>query len=221
MVDLESLIGNIMNPPIGGWRCRCGEPIGHPGVCDRCARRYDRQRAESHRGDCRATIPFRFRWAQFDEPLLTERCGSSQVRTARALLDQLGGELDCIVFHGAAGSGKTSLACACLRHAIDELPGLGFSGRYASALEVSAAMRDHDSAQVSLAKSASVLVLDDVGQERFPDAVREVIHARHDSGRPMLITTFLAQDALLDRMGAGTERRLFERAAVVQMGGRS
>ena len=76
---------------------------------------------------------------------------------------------------------------------------------------------------LAAAYRASVLVLDDVGQDldlrMAVNPVVDVIRERHAAGRTTWVTTFLAPEAFEKAYGSGTARRVFDGAAVVWMGG--
>lgn len=59
-------------------------------------------------------------------------------------------------------------------------------------------------------KRAKCLIIDELGYERFPELVLEVIGARHDWGRPTLVTTGLRAEALSVRYSDATVRRIVE-----------
>lgn len=64
--------------------------------------------------------------------------------------------------------------------------------------------------EIEQLKSARVLIIDELGWERFPELVLEVIGARHDWERPTLVTCGLKLDAFLERYGEATARRISE-----------
>lgn len=222
---LGQSIAQWMASPAGGWRCcKCSAAIDHPGACDACGEAWERSRVEQTRSGARATIPSHFRWATFESAELGQRCGADGPRMARAALDALRcGVSESVVFMGPARAGKTSLACAVLRCAIDTLPHLGYSARFVSASLLGRSRRDGRMGEtpilVSQAVQSSFLLLDDVGQEVESDVIREVIQARHDADRPMLVTTFFGESAIAQRYGGGIAGRLFERSAVVDVTG--
>jgi DNA replication protein DnaC len=170
-----------------------------------------------------ATIPVAFRWATFDAPELSERCKASDIRDARTFIDDLsGGRVRNVAFLGPAGAGKTSLACAGLRALLTEQ--VGFSGRFCGAVEICAAQRNSDygrtCVELSDAKRASLIVLDDIGQEFARDAeiITELVHSRHNESKPIIVTSWLEPNAIATRYGDGTARRILEHAAIVRVG---
>jgi hypothetical protein len=71
---------------------------------------------------------------------------------------------------------------------------------------------------VELAMGCSVLALDDLGNERAErSAVPDVIFERHAEDRPTWLTTAFGPDAIAKRYGDGIARRVFERAAVIDL----
>jgi DNA replication protein DnaC len=68
-------------------------------------------------------------------------------------------------------------------------------------------------AEIVSACAASVLVLDDVGEERFPEAVSEVIVSRYDDGFPTVITSNLGwPDGLAGHYGEAVARKMAQSA---------
>lgn len=59
-------------------------------------------------------------------------------------------------------------------------------------------------------KLARVLVIDELGWERWPELVLEVIGSRHDWERPMIVTCGLTLDEFIARYGEATARRISE-----------
>lgn len=64
--------------------------------------------------------------------------------------------------------------------------------------------------EIEQLKAARVLVIDELGWERWPELVLEVIGARHDWERPTLVTCGLTLDKFLERYGEATARRISE-----------
>jgi len=230
MLEEPILIGDSdfdwLRPPAGGWHCRCGKATEHPGMCQQCAdedQERDRKRAISARV---MVLPVAFRWASFDSEDLERRSSKGSVTKAKKVAEGLcGGRVSGVTFLGPAGSGKTSLACAMLRTTF-ALP-IGFSPLFCGSIALSRARQDsglgHTPQEIHDAIHASIIVLDDVGQEpaRLSDSVAEVIHERHNDSKPTIITSGLSADELVHRYGDGTARRMFERSALLQLKGKA
>jgi DNA replication protein DnaC len=59
-------------------------------------------------------------------------------------------------------------------------------------------------------KQARMLVVDELGYERFPELFLEVLGARHDNSRPTVITCGLPLQQVADRYSDATVRRVVE-----------
>ncbi|HBU30064.1 MAG TPA: hypothetical protein DEB56_11165 [Thiobacillus sp.] len=208
----------------GPWKCRCGVAIDHPGVCDPCGEKLAREQAEAPVRTAVESIPPRFRWARFDAEQLRERvrpvAAVQQAIEATDLLSSIG---QSVVIIGPAGSGKTSLACAILRAVAMRRGGHAWRCRFAAALEIGAARGAYGtrSPLESDAIAASCLLLDDVGQETEADRIHiaEVLHARHDAERPTIVTSAFEPPVIHARYGGGVDRRIFEGASLIFVGG--
>jgi len=219
---MNELISQWLEPPPGGWKCRCGVELEFPGVCDACGEREGRRRAADRVMDRIATIPERFRWATFDSPELANRCNPAHVAKAESATRRLrSGSVQNIVFLGRAGLGKTSLACAGLRVLLGAE--VGFTGRFCGVTGISDSLRDSAYGKtpesVDLAKTASLIVLDDVGQEpeKHSQTITEIIHERHNAMKPTIFTTWMSEVDLGNRYGEGTLRRILEHSAIVRL----
>lgn len=87
--------------------------------------------------------------------------------------------------------------------------------RWFPAVELERARIEHklgagDAPEILRAQAASVLVLDDAGQERDPGAVREVLAARYDLGVPTIVSTNSTVSALDAHYGGAFVRKLLE-----------
>ena len=161
------------------------------------------------------TIPGWFRWARLDAPELRQRVARAQaIAEGEAALGAHG-----LLIAGPSGSGKTSLACALLRAWDARNPGR--HGMFTTAWSLGAARAQHalgagEAPEVHRAKSADLLVLDDLGSERdaASNAVPDVIFARAQAGLPMWVTTWMTSQAIAQRYGDGIARRLYEAGLV-------
>src|SRR6202050_1097745 len=126
------------------------------------------QRAQEGRLDAAArvlrTIPPAYRWARFHAPEISARVGTAARHAReRALWRQ-----PRIVFTGSAGTGKTSLAVACLRQWVDERAApAAFVHAYALATARLQHPAGHGEPEVvERAMTAPLTLLDDLGSER-------------------------------------------------------
>lgn len=223
MIDFPDWIKTLVGA--GPFRCRCGATIEHPGVCDRCSARLDRYRADQLASQALVSIPQRFRGCAYGSEVLDSRCRSEYVRDSRSIVDSLMHDrCDGVVLVGPKGVGKTSLACAMLRELADKRAHVVWRAQYVRAIDLGVCRRDAPLGSrprvIEDALSASLLLLDDLGQEESVGPLREVIHARHDDCKPTIVTTCWDNDTLQTRYGEGMDRRLFERSAVLHMAGK-
>jgi DNA replication protein DnaC len=154
-------------------------------------------------------------------------------KSLRALADK-----PVLLIQGKSGSGKTSLACAVLRLLIDDgkhpATGAAFDqarcARFASARVL--APRDWKEAQDPHAHAeangrgaagrASILVLDDVGQEAGDGykandrskLIADILADRHDDGARTIVTTFASKTEWQAMYGDGCARRYWDTARV-------
>jgi DNA replication protein DnaC len=205
---------------------RCGETYSTYGAgkdgCPGCAE-SDRQAAEDRRARAsaaRATVaalPPMFTWAGFDAPdLVTRVKDTAAIAKARAALDA-----DRVVFTGAAGLGKTALACCLLRAWASSR---GLRGEFIDAFVLGAARAQHElgrgeAQEIRRAIDAQALVADDIGADKptMHNAVADVLHTRHANMRPTIVTTGFTVEAIRQRYGDGIARRVFENAVVIEM----
>jgi len=174
-----------------------------------------RQRRNDALGALNRTIPQAFQWARFSAPELSHRAGPAAAGVLREALWRT----PRLVFAGAAGSGKTSLAVACLRRWAYEN---ARAAAFFHACELGMARIQHPAGRgepelVDRATKWPLVLLDDLGSERSIAgcAVPDVIYLRHAAERALWITTGLSRDAVVERYGAGIARRVFEGATVI------
>jgi DNA replication protein DnaC len=213
---------------------RCAEcqqvPVTRPGLlCSHCLPRAGQAHRSAALRAARESIPPLFR--ELDADTLRQRTGLPQATLDQAR-DAIGRPR--VVLAGAAGRGKTSLACWMLRQVIDagaEGPRDTFRrarwARFVDAARLCRAAREHplgegEPPMLAQAQRASVLVLDDVGSElemRMPtNPVVDVLRERHAAARATWVTTFLPPDAFEKAYGSGTTRRVFEGATILWIG---
>jgi DNA replication protein DnaC len=164
------------------------------------------------------TIPDTYRWARFSAPELSKRAGKA---VAKARDDELW-KCPRLVFMGPAGSGKTSVAVACLRRWVHTH---ARAGGFFNAFALGNARLQHPAGRgeaelVEQAMKRPLVLLDDLGSERSVAgcAVPDVIYERHAYERPIWITTGLTRPQISERYGDGIARRVFERATVLPFG---
>ena len=174
-----------------------------------------RQRRNDSLAALNRTIPQAFQWARFSAPELSRRAGPAAAGVLREALWRT----PRLVFAGAAGSGKTSLAVACLRRWTYEN---ARAAAFFHACELGMARIQHPAGRgepelVDRATKWPLVLLDDLGSERSIAgcAVPDVIYLRHAAERALWITTGLSRDAVVERYGAGIARRVFEGATVI------
>lgn len=199
---------------------RCGAPATRRDGCGQCSR------AERWEAKERALrIPERFAWASFAAgELLVSRIdgGRAAVEAARRGVDA-----NALVFVGATGTGKTSLASATLRARFaadfDRRDRRRYGHRFASAPSLAGARAMHplgsgDAPAVVAAVAVDLLLLDDVGSEasRYSEVIAEIIHTRHDASRATWVTTGLTTSQIAERYSGATERRIYEHATIIR-----
>lgn len=234
-----SSAGPFGPPQTRAYRCEaCEAPLpdrrawlAAGGLCPSCAAaRVARAHAERIQA-VRETIPARFRDARFRTPAIAERVPS---RLARAAAERALGALVVTLF-GPPGCGKTTLAAALLNAALaaadkGNAPARrrALGAHFVLAFELAEARSQHalgedEAPLVAEALDSTFLVIDDLGKEppRKRDALVQVIHTRHATGRPTVITTELDADAIARvyateaSSGEYLQRRLFEAPAAV------
>jgi DNA replication protein DnaC len=229
-----------------GWKTPRHYPIAEVDFCD-CERgaavlEHER-RAEAAKRQrlldnmfAAAGIPAHFRGmtieslyqAAADDPAKREG-----MTAARELIETgfTGGKKGLYI-HGKYGVGKTGVVTPILRNYLDNgLTGLWIEfydftdevqSRYRSNAEETA------QAAVKQAQEVDMLLLDDVGNPRGATEtddrskiLYQVVNARHNHARPMLITSNLAPGEFVKQLGARTWERIAESCRVVEMAGRN
>ena len=135
-----------------------------------------------------------------------------------------------LYLYGGFGMGKTGVLTPILRHYLDNgLTGLWIEF-YDFTDEVQSRYRSNaeETAQkaVTQAQEVDILLLDDVGNTRGGQEtddkskiLYQVINARHNHARPMLITSNLTPDEFRNQFGSRTWERIGESCRVVKMAG--
>ena len=131
-----------------------------------------------------------------------------------------------LVFTGPPMAGKTSLAIAMFKLALEREPWRLRAARFTTAHELARARSVNalgdEAPIIARALAAPLLVIDEVGgEDHHPrSAVSEVIFERHQNDRATWITTGVDAPAIGARYGGGIQRRIFEPPAVrLRLGG--
>lgn len=111
---------------------------------------------------------------------------------------------------GRTGAGKSLCAAqACER--VRTRAGTAGWVKWIRADELATLLQDRGGrADVDLLKTTRLLVIDDMGYERWPETLLEVIGHRYDKTRPTVITTGLTLDEFCRRYSDATIRRIAE-----------
>ncbi|MFW6256197.1 MAG: ATP-binding protein, partial [Candidatus Sumerlaeota bacterium] len=170
----------------------------------------------------RARIPKRFQNKTFDS-FRTEKSTQRKnlVKMAKMYVDMFCKNEDFqkgLILQGAVGCGKTHLAVAILETIIDR----GYSGLYYNMPDLLMDIRRtyDDNSDLSEAElladlvGPDLLVLDDLGAEKTAGWVNDrlylIVNRRYEECKPILVTTNLAMDELIDKLGERTVSRLCE-----------
>lgn len=211
--------------PRGAATDRC------PGCLTAWRQQLDRQRRQEVVASAVASIPERYRWAQLDAPELPGRLGRPEsLAGARSAL-----ESRVVLLVGGTGSGKTSLGTALFRAHLEratcegatpEARAWGSRALWAHAKRLSLARREAplgaEPAALTRAREASVLLVDDLGQEAPADQgdVVSILAERQESQRPLIVTCGWGLAGMAERYSPHLVRRLVEGAQVIDLGGR-
>lgn len=210
-----SVIWDFSGPEPTWLTCSCGE-ITTLVPCWQCSRIIERRVDEERAREAAIqSIPKRYAWAQVNSPLLAERV---KLRTPLADVVRRVLASSQVVFAGSAGSGKTSLAVACLR---ERLPNaLLMSALRLGTARIQFQAGDGEAGPVERAIAAPLLLIDEVGGEAkiATNAVRDVVFARYDADMPTWITTGFTGKQIIETYGDGFLRRLTEHGYVVRLG---
>lgn len=170
----------------------------------------------------RSGIPLRFQARSFEN---YEAEGDGQqraLRVARTYAEnwpQMSERGTCLIFSGAAGTGKTHLACAIANEVISKFGSSAVFTTVSDALRAIRRAYDRDSG-VSEAQAIielvepSLLILDEVGMDYGTDHSKtllfDVLNKRYENIRPTIILTNLDAPALRDYFGDRIVDRLRE-----------
>ena len=132
-----------------------------------------------------------------------------------------------VTITGQSGSGKTSLAAAMFGDVIDRAitgeavaEALAATAMWTSAVSLARARREHplgqgDAPLVVRARTASLLVIDDVGMERDYDCVGGVLYERHADGLATIATTGFDLAEIGAKYGDGIARRMLQKGQAI------
>lgn len=159
-------------------------------------------------------LPKEFRWSTLDARELPGRVKSaSAVERARDAVTAMR-----VVLFGQLGSGKSSLAVAIGRAAMDARHE---NGLYVTALELDRARSENsygrgDASLVERAVEVPILVLDELGAEKGGSGtVAEVLDQRQRECRQTILVSVLTTDGLREQYAGGALRKAFGGAMVI------
>lgn len=133
-----------------------------------------------------------------------------------------------LVFLGPSGTGKTHLAVAVLKAALNR----GYSGLFQNAPELmyrfNATYVLHDETERDLfnaLRDVDVLVIDDLGKGKWTEKVEErvyaIVNARYSELKPIIITTNLDKNGLRKFVGDAVMDRIAEACIFTELSGKS
>jgi DNA replication protein DnaC len=204
------------------YTCRspgCASKMLRPGaLCSECENRIDLAKALDAKW--RDRCPPRYKAARFDSPS-TLAARVSDVRAIELARTAMDAHL-VVTLLGPPGVGKSTLACALAAQWAEAANWR--RADYVTAFHLATARADHplghgEAPIIRHARTASLLVIDDIGQEPLSpmSAVVETIHHRHEHERRVIVTSAISRQALGERYGGGLARRLLENATVIDV----
>lgn len=193
-------------------------------------REEERARLIADLDKAKATIPGSHQWATLNSAELPKRVRlPSAIEQAKASLDSRR-----VILTGPSGGGKTSLACALMRHKVD----LGYQEhhRFTPAAKLARGARfmsskydltrararhrlgDDEAPEVEAAYAAPLLLIDELGVDKNRDDVlSDIIQYRHAKEELWtIVTTPFRSKQLYELYGDGVMRRLLERATTIK-----
>ena len=198
-------------------------PSSENPLCTQCnderqhAEQLERERKERAVATWNS-VPQRYQEARLRAPQLVDRIHPPAI--IEKALPEIGRHN--IVLVGPSGAGKTTLGVVLMRESAERRKTIG---RFATTFELAEARRQNrlgqgEASAIRRAAAAGVLLLDELGAEQGHDAaVEEVIRIRHDTGLPTIFTCGFERPAIAAKYGAGIERRIYEDAVVLRLGG--
>ena len=183
-----------------------------------------RMRGTEVRDELESTIPAGLRWAMFVDGTLRATPKGETIATPDAVRRSLAAiRCEHVVWMGAPGRGKSSLAVASLRLwvAKSNRAAMFAKSHHLATARIQNKAGQGDAPYVVRAIVAPLLLIDDLGSggATANDAAPDVIRDRVDEGRPLWITTGMRRKELAARFDGGALRRVMERAMVIDLGG--
>jgi DNA replication protein DnaC len=240
-IDFEQYRRGKPADPDGVVRCDCGAemPQGR-WTCDACKAKDEQasreRRAEDERGRMRAraergprTAPA-WEGARVGSPTLEQWVRPKSFRLAAMKWTPAAGSL---VLLGPTGCGKSTTAVAILWRLADDafraclekrsgreldVTGCAF---WIAAYELVRARKEHplghgEAPTIERARDASILVLDDLGNEPPDTVIFELLDVRYLRGSPVIVTSGLDPSSIRERYGDALWRRIAERGTVLE-----
>ena len=195
--------------------------------CEQCGRRpkadlvaMDRAFAELGKRRAFDTVPAAFHDVELSGEWLAKLVGSEAMHQAQTSIDARRA-----TFLGPPGAGKTSLAVAMFRRAIEvgkDAAWFRYVSSHALAKARATSQLGDEAPLVEACLRSPLLLVDELGGEdsRHASAVAEVIYERHAENRRTWVTTGATPKAIADRYGGGIARRVFEGATIFRLGGK-
>ncbi len=200
----------------------CGVELAYWGVCASCGDRLIWREHWISMAPVLESIPPVYQWARWGDDLFFERVPN--IRPDHDIRKLLRSRI--LLLHGETGAGKTSLACALLRFLVEQSRPEESrvdlklrQARFAEARAVAAPWTGEGPIPMMTAKRASMLVLDDVGQESIGDGfaceercqqMANLLDHVYTTGIRAIITTYGPSAIWSKKYGAGIMRRFWE-----------
>ncbi len=188
--------------------------------------------AASRRLALGARIPRKYRGVSFDREPVVSQIPRPVVTRVRQFVVSLPARLDAgdgLWLHGSVGTGKTTLAMLVSKHAIEAGRSVAIYSLPSLLARIRATFDDGDKGALSQVElvarltNVDLLHVDDVGAEKTSEWVLEqfyeIVNARYEAERSMLITTNLDHGALVAQIGERTTSRLAEMCEVLPLNG--